>query len=269
MGIVAPGSSLTTIAGVPIVNITIMVLIITGGLGFFLWDDLFTHRFHVREYRLHTKIVLVTTSILLVSGTLAFYFIERHHAFSAFPEKQKWLMAAFQAVTPRTAGFNSVKLKSLSDSSTFLTIFLMFVGAASGSTGGGIKVNTFAVVVLSVIIYAMRGDSVNAFHRRLDDETIHKAFSASGLYLGSCLTGSFILCLQGFSMRDSLFEVFSAMGTVGLTRGITPLLPVLSKIVVIILMYFGRLGSLSVALAMSGQRERPHFHNISEEILIG
>lgn len=269
MGIRAPGTSFMTAAGVPVINFTIMVLIITGGLGFYLWDDLSAHKFHFSQYRLHTKIVLMMTGILLVGGTVGFYLIESHHAFAGYSVGQKWLMAAFQAVTPRTAGFNTVSMKKLSEGGTLLTILLMFIGAGSGSTGGGIKVNTFAVLVLSVFIYANRRDDVNLFHRRLREKTIRKAFSAAGLYLSGCFFGCMVLCLQGFHLEDSLFEVFSAMGTVGLTRGITPMLPALSKVVIILLMFSGRLGSLSVALAMAGTRQRPKLHNVSEEILIG
>ncbi|MCI2058185.1 MAG: Trk family potassium uptake protein [Oscillibacter sp.] len=269
MGIVKPGTSFMTAADVPVVNLTIMMLIIVGGLGFFLWDDLFRHRLHFREYRLHTKLVLTGTAILLVGGTLGFYFLERGHAFAGVSQGQKWLMAAFQSVTPRTAGFNTVDLKALSPGGTFLTILLMFVGAGSGSTGGGIKVNTIAVVVLCILAYAKRKDSISVFHRRVDDETTREAFSAVGLYLAGCLVGCMILCAQGFLMEDSIFEVFSAMGTVGLTRGITPHLPVLSKLTIILLMYFGRLGSLSVAMAVTGSRQNPRVHNVSEKVLIG
>lgn len=270
MGIRAPGSSFTTAANVPVLNITLMLLIIVGGLGFFLWDDLFTHKLRFHEYRLHTKIVLTTTAILLAGGTAAFYFLERNHAFAGVPEGQKWLMSAFQAVTPRTAGFNTVDMKALSGGGTLLTVLLMFIGAGSGSTGGGIKVNTFAVIILSILSYARRNDGVDIFHRRLDDETTHKAFTATGLYLSACICGGMVLCIQGFHLDDAIFEVFSAMGTVGLSRGISAALPTASKIAVILLMFSGRLGSLSVAMAMTGiHHHRPHVRNISEKILIG
>lgn len=269
MGIRAPGSSFVTAAGVPVINLTIMLLIVTGGLGFYLWDDLSTHKLHFKQYRLHTKIVLSGTAIAIVSGTILFYLLERNHAFAAYPNGQKWLMAAFQSVTPRTAGFNTVNLRKLSEGSTLLTILLMFVGAGSGSTGGGIKINTFAAMLLGVLAYARQEDGVNIFHRRISKETVYKAYSAAGLYLTACLIGCMVLCFQGFHIEDAVFEVFSAMGTVGLTRGITPLLPVLSKLVIILLMFSGRLGSLSVALAMTGTRQRPHIHNVTEEILIG
>lgn len=269
MGVAAPGSSFTTAAGVPLVNLTLMALIITGGLGFVLWDDVITHKWRVREYRLHTKIVLITTAILIFGSAAVFYLLEGDHAFSGLPTSQKVLMSFFQSVTPRTAGFNTVDMKSLSEGGTLLTMLLMFIGAGSGSTGGGIKVNTFAVLLLSVITYARHWDGVNLFHRRLDDEIVHKAFASASLYLTTCLCGCMVLCIQGFHIDDALFESISAIGTVGLSRGITALLPIASKISIILLMFSGRLGSLSVAMAVTGFRQRPHVKNINEKILIG
>lgn len=269
MGIRAPGSSFTTAAGSWLVNLTLMALIIIGGLGFLVWDDLITKRLRHAKYRLQTKIVLATTVSLLVLGTLFFYLIEGGHAFAGLPTGQKILMSMFQAVTPRTAGFNTVDMKSLSGGGTLLTIILMFIGAGSGSTGGGIKVNTFAVLILGVWACARRRDSINVFHRRLDDETIHKAYSSVSQYLITCIVGCMVLCLQGFQLDDALFESFSAIGTVGLTRGITPFLPMASKIVVILMMYSGRVGSLSVAMAVTGSRHKTQLRNSTEKILIG
>jgi len=270
MGIVSPGTSFTTAAGVPLVNITIMLLIITGGLGFVLWDDVLVHKWKVREYALHTKIVLLTTAALIFGGAAAFYLLESRHAFAGLPVSQKILMSFFQSVTPRTAGFNTVDMKNLSEGGTLLTMVLMFVGAGSGSTGGGIKVSTFTVLLLSVIAYARRWDGINLFRRRLDGEVVHKAFASVNLYLTTCLVGCMVLCIQGFHLEDALFESLSAIGTVGLSRGITAMLPSASKIAIILLMFSGRVGSLSVAMAMTGlRRQRPTIKNINEKILIG
>lgn len=146
-------------------NVVLMALIICGGLGFLVWDDVLTKGLHPRRWRLHSKIVITATAVLLVGGTAAFYFLERDGAFSGVPEGQKVLMAAFQSVTPRTAGFNTVDLMALSESATLLTMMLMFVGAGSGSTGGGIKVNTFAVLVLETLSQIRRKEDVNVFRR--------------------------------------------------------------------------------------------------------
>ena len=140
------GASLTTEAGEPLLNIVLMVLIICGGLGFLVWDDILTHGFRVRRWRLHSKIVAFSTSLLFVGGAAAFYLLEKDHAFAGLPTGQKLLMSAFQSVTPRTAGFNTVDLAALSESGTLLTLILMFIGAGSGSTGGGIKV--FRILIL-------------------------------------------------------------------------------------------------------------------------
>ena len=263
------GASLTTAAGEPFLNVVLMALIICGGLGFLVWDDVLTHGAHFRRWRLHSKIVLVSTSVLFAGGAVAFWLLERDHAFAGLPLGQQWLMAAFQSVTPRTAGFNTTDLSALSESGTLLTMILMFIGAGSGSTGGGIKVNTFAVLVLGALAQVRRKPDVNVLHRRLDDETIHRAHNSVSLYFLACLLGCMVLCAQGIRLDDALFEAISAMGTVGLTRGVTPLLPELSKLTVLLMMFSGRVGSMSVAMAITRDRPAPRIRNIPEKILIG
>lgn len=263
------GSSLTSIAGAVVPNVVLMALIICGGLGFLVWDDVLTKGLHPRRWRLHSKIVITATAVLLVGGTAAFYFLERDGAFSGVPEGQKVLMAAFQSVTPRTAGFNTVDLMALSESATLLTMMLMFVGAGSGSTGGGIKVNTFAVLVLETLSQIRRKEDVNVFRRRLDEETIHRAHASVTMYIMACLLGCLVLCLQGISLENALYETISAIGTVGLTRGVTPVLPELSKAVVLLLMFAGRVGSMSVAMAVTRDHPAPRVRNVPEKILIG
>ncbi len=263
------GASLTTAAGEPLLNIVLMALVVFGGMGFLVWDDLLTHGCHVRRWRLHSKIVLSFTSVLFVGGAAAFYFLERDHAFAGAPMGQQLLMASFQSVTTRTAGFNTADLTALSESGTLLTLILMFIGAGSGSTGGGIKVNTFAVLLLSAFAQARRKEDVNVFRRRLDRDDIHKAYSNVSMYFLACLVGCMVLCAQGVSMDDALFEAISAIGTVGLTRGLTPSLPELSKLAVLLLMFAGRVGSMSVAMAVTRDRPQPKLRNIPEKILIG
>lgn len=263
------GSSLTSIAGAVLPNVVLMALIIAGGLGFLVWDDLLTHGRHIRRWRLHSKIVLTFTSVLFLLGTLAFYLLEGDRAFAGLPLGQKILMSAFQSVTPRTAGFNTVDLAALSESGTLMTLILMFIGAGSGSTGGGIKVNTFAVLVLAAMARVRRQDDVNIFRRRLDEETVQRAYSSVVMYFLACLAGCMVMCFQGVSLDDALFEAISAMGTVGLTRGVTPLLPMASKIAVLLMMFAGRVGSMSVAMAMTRDRPAPKLRNIPEKILIG
>lgn len=263
------GASLTTAAGAILPNVVLMALVICGGLGFLVWDDLLTHGRHIRRWRLHSKIVLSFTSALFVGGALAFYVLERDYAFAGVPTGQKILMAAFQSVTTRTAGFNTVDLKALSESSTLLTMILMFIGAGSGSTGGGIKVNTFAALLLSAFAHARRKEDVNIFRRRLDQNDVQKAYSNVCMYFLACLVGCMVLCVQGVSMDDALFEAISAIGTVGLTRGLTPSLRSLSKLAILLLMFAGRVGSMSVAMAVTRDQPQAKVRNVPEKILIG
>ena len=179
-------------------------------------------------------------------------------------------MAAFQSVTARTAGFATVDQASLSQGGVLLMLVLMFVGAASGSTGGGVKVNTFAVLLLGVRARIRRQDDLNIFRRRLDEEDIHKASSTAGIYLLGVLAGCMVLCVQGVDLTDALYETFSAMSTVGLSRNLTASLPALSKWAVILMMFAGRVGSMSVVLAMTkGKRAQNSLRYVPEKILIG
>ena len=263
------GSSLTTVACEPYLNIVLMLLIVAGGMGFLVWDDALTHGRNFRRWRLHSKIAFTSTLALFLLGGVAFFIIEGDNAFAGHTVGEKALMAAFQSVTPRTAGFNTVDLMALSESGTLLTIVLMFIGAGSGSTGGGIKVNTFSVIVLSALNRVRRKDDVELFGRRIEEKDIGKAYSTVTMYFLVCMTGCMVLCLQGITLDDALFESISAMGTVGLTRGVTPTLPALSKLVVTMMMFAGRVGSMSVAMAITRDRPAAKRRNVAEGILIG
>ena len=263
------GTSLTSIAGEPLPNIVLMALVICGGLGFLVWDDLLIHGRHVRRWRLHSKIVVFSTTLLFVGGAMAFYFIERDYAFAGAGPGKRALMAAFPSVTCRTAGFNTAPLTALSQSGTLLTMSLMFIGAGSGSTGGGAKVNTIAVLFLSAAAQIRRKEDVNVFRRRLDTATIQRAYSSVSVFFMACLAGTMVMCLQGISLDSALFEAISAVGTVGLTRGVTPYLPELSKLTVLLMMFAGRVGSMSVAMAVTRDKPQPKLRNIPEKILIG
>lgn len=263
------GASLTTAAGEPLLNTVLMVLVICGGLGFLVWDDLLTYGRHVRRWRLHSKIVLSFTSLLFAGGAVAFYFLEGGHAFAGEPVPKRILMAAFQSVTSRTAGFNTADLARLSQGGVLLTMALMFVGAGSGSTGGGIKVNTAAALLLGALAQIRRREDVNVFRRRLDSSVIQRAHSSVSLYFLLCIAGCMVLCVQGVPLAGALFEAVSAMGTVGLSLGVTPGLPDLSKFTVLLMMFAGRVGSMSVAMAVTRSRPLPRVRNIPEKILIG
>ena len=263
------GTSLTGAAEEPLLTIVLMLLIICGGLGFLVWDDLLTHGVRFRKWRLHSKIAFSSTLTLFLLGAVVFYIVENDHAFLEAGTSEKLLLAAFQSVTTRTAGFNTVDLSTLSEGGKLVTMVLMFIGAGSGSTGGGIKVNTFTVIAFSTIFRIWRKDDVEMFQRRLDDADVHKAFSAVSMYVMVCVAGCMVLCLQGVSIENALFESISAIGTVGLTLGLTPNLSTLSKVAVTLMMFAGRVGSMSVAMAMTKNRPQPKVRSVPEKILIG
>ena len=264
------GTSIVTEAGEPFLNLVLMALIICGGLGFLVWDDALTHGRRFRRWRLHSRMSLAVTLSLFAGGAVAFWFLEADHAFAGTDGPTRALMAAFQSVTARTAGFASVDQGTLSQGGVLLMLVLMFVGAGSGSTGGGVKVNTFAVLVLGVRSRIRRQDDMNVFHRRLDEGDIRNAYSAASLYLFGALCGCMVLCVQGAGLTDALYETFSAMSTVGLSRNLTASLPALSKWAVILMMFAGRVGSMSVVLAMTkGKRAQNSLRYVPEKILIG
>ena len=269
MGKIAPFSSLTSYSGDAVVNITIMVLVVTGGLGFFIWDDLTAKKWHFSRYQLHSKIMITATLFLIVFPAVLFYLLEESHAFSGMDTGERILASFFHSITPRTAGFNTVPITSLSSGGQVLSMILMLIGAGPGSTGGGMKVTTVVVIVLAVVARARNRNELNIFSRRLEEDARTRATSSAGFYLMLSVAGWFILCLQGFSVADALFESLSALGTVGLSTGITTHLSAVSRIAIMLLMYSGRVGSLSVAMALAKRRETSELKNISEKIIVG
>ncbi len=269
LGTISPYCSLVPYQSNPVVIITIGSLIILGGLGFFLWNDIGQKKLHFSKYSLHTKIMLVGTFILVFGGAGLFLITERDAAFKGMDTGTRLLSAFFQSVTARTAGYNSCDQAAMSSAGALLTIILMFVGAGPGSTGGGVKVTNVAVLFFGVRAKILNRKGVSTFKRTIDDESSETASLNVTLYLILAITGSMIVCLQGFSIRDSFYEVFSAIGTVGLTMGITRSLNVLSKLVIICLMYLGRVGSLSVAIAVMPHRDTTsHMKFPTEKIIL-
>lgn len=252
------------------VNIVIMSLIIIGGLGFLVWDDIAKNKLCIKKYMLHTKIVLSATALLLAGGTLFFFFSESGGVLSDMDIKGKLLSSAFAAVTPRTAGFNTVDIAALSDGGKLMTILLMFIGGNPGSTAGGIKTTTFAVIVLFIYSYIKKEKYCHVFKRSLKSDVIKKASTVFFINLFLAVFAIFVIILhQDISFTDAAVEAFSAIGTVGMTTGITRQLSVLSKIIIMLLMYCGRIGSLSFALSFSESKKVPDIKHPSEELLIG
>ncbi|KXL54435.1 potassium/sodium uptake protein NtpJ [Anaerotignum neopropionicum] len=270
MGIKEPFCSLVPYANDFLINFTVMALIIIGGIGFFIWEDLYKHGLQWKRYYLHTKVVLATTGILIFGGALLFFIFERSATGAEMPMKERMVSALFQSVTCRTAGFNTIDTGSMSEGSKLLSILLMFIGGSPGSTAGGIKTTTCAAFVLYMISGVRREGSATVFGRSLMPDALGRAISIFTINLGVVLIGALILCaLQPFSGIDAMFEVFSAMGTVGLSTGITRQLTAASAGVITLVMFLGRVGSVSLASALLEKKAKPPVTLPTEKIIIG
>lgn len=252
MGVKAPFSSLTGYTGDLIVNLTIMLLIVVGGLGFLTWGDLFAHRLHFREYRLQSKLILVTTAALLLFGFLFFLLYEfRLPQWAGMSPKESVLAAIFQSVTPRTAGFNTVELSRISEPGQLLTILLMLTGGSPGSTAGGFKTTTLAVLLLSAAAVFRKRRGAQCFGRRVQDGVLQNACAIFMLYVLFFLAGGILICaIDQVPLMDALFEAASAIGTVGLSLGGTARFSMASRMILVFLMYVGRVGGLTLVYAV-------------------
>ena len=270
MGGQTPYSSFVAYYDDWLVNLVIMSLIIIGGIGFIVWDDLSRNKLHFRKYMLQTKIVLVTTAILVFGGGLLFYLLERNHLLVGMNTSGKILTSLFSSVTARTAGFNTTDTAALTDGSKLLTIILMFIGGSPGSTAGGIKTTTLVVLLLCVHSNIKQTYGINIFGRRLENDAVKRAGTILTINLLLAVTASLaIMAIQPLGFSDILFETFSAIGTVGMTTGITRALHPISRCIIILLMYCGRIGSLSFALAFVQSKRKPHVQQPAEAINIG
>ena len=270
MGKYGQFSSITGFQDDVIVNVTIMLLIVIGGIGFIVWNDMITQKWNFKKYQLHSKIALTATLILIFGGAVLFFIFENNAAFADLNTGEKIMAAFFQSITPRTAGFNSVEMSELSESGHLLTIMLMFIGGSPGSTAGGIKTTTFVVVLLGAIASARHYTHINAFKKRLDESIVKEASAITTLYILAIIISTLVICaIQPFSMKDVLFEVVSAVGTVGLTAGITTSLGSVSKLIIIGLMFAGRVGGLTLALVLAEKKTNVILDRPVEKILIG
>ena len=244
--------SLTSYVSSPSINFTIMLLIVTGGIGFLTWDDIWENKWHFRHYRMQSKVILVTTSLLIALPAAFFFFTD----FSALPTERRLLTSLFQSVTPRTAGFNTVALPAMSSASQGLMVLLMLIGGSPGSTAGGIKTTTLAVLLANAAATFRQCENAQLFGRRIDYSTIKTASTILTMYLTLFFGGAvFISTYENLPLVSCLFETASAVGTVGLTLGITPQLHIPSQIVLITLMYLGRVGGLTlIYAALSGEK---------------
>ncbi len=262
MGNFEPYSSLVSFQDNWYLNMIIMLLIIIGGLGFLVWKDIIDNRGHFSKMRLHTKIVITTTIILIFGGALFICFCEQGNA--------TILSSLFQSVTARTAGFNTVDLSKIRETTQLIIIILMFVGGSSGSTAGGIKTTTIAVMLVNIISMFKQKKGVEVFKRRISDEIVKMASCVLMAYLVLTLIVSLIICqLENISYITVLFECVSAIATVGLTIGITSQLGVISQCLLALLMLFGRVGSITFLLAFASNRVTPLAKAPAEKIQIG
>ena len=250
------------------VNLVITSLIILGGIGFATMEDIrynFLPGFRFNKLKLHTKIVLTTTFFLLVFGTICLIISEYNNTMQGFSNNQRFLSAYFQSVTCRTAGFNTIDISRLTNASVLICIFLMYVGASPGSTGGGIKTTSFAIIVLSAFAYIRGSKDVTSFGRKIPEELIKRVLALLAISLAFIILLVFILMMvEPFRFDKILFEAVSAFGTVGLSMGITPQLSSLGKVIIIILMYIGRVGPLTFIFALS-ERKTPIKYLVPEE----
>ena len=271
MGRYGQFSSLTMFNGDILVNTVIMILIVIGGIGFLVWDDIYKNKLQFQKYKLHSKIVLVTTFFLIVFSAFAFYILERKNLMVDMEIKNIILSSLFQAITPRTAGFNTIDTASLTEGSKLLTMMLMVIGGSPGSTAGGIKTTTFIVAILTILSNVKRSNDLNIFGRRLEDSILIRAYSIITIYIVGAIIAMILISLiqPGLLLGDIAFEVFSAIGTVGLSTGLTSKLVGQSKLIIILLMYCGRVGSLSVLLAVTVNKSSALVKNPVEKITIG
>ena len=263
-------SSLTAYEGDILVNLVVMVLIVVGGIGFIVWDDIVRNKWHFRKYLLHTKLVLLVTGILIFGGTVLFLIFERNNLFAGMNAREQILGALFSSVTARTAGFNTVDTASLTDASKVLTIVLMFIGGSPGSTAGGIKTTTLLVMIIVASSMIHQSYGANIFGRKLHEDAIRRASTVFMINLVLAITAIIIIvAVQPLPFLDVMFEVFSAIGTVGMTTGITRSLTFIPKLVIILLMFTGRLGSLSFALVFAQRKIQAPVQYPHEKIIVG
>ena len=258
--------SLTGYVQNPVINIAIMLLIITGGIGFLTWDDICENKLHFHRYRMQSKVIVIVTLVLIVLPALFFFFAD----FGALPLGERIQAALFQSVTPRTAGFNTVDLSAMSGASLGVMILLMLIGGSPGSTAGGMKTTTLAVLLANAAATFRRRDSAQFFGRRLDCGAVKTAATILTMYLVLFFGGGvFISIYENLPLSSCLYEAASAAGTVGLTLGITPQLHIPSQMVLIALMYLGRVGGLTLIYAALSGKKTSNAKLPLEEITVG
>lgn len=269
----APFVSLTAYAADPVVSLTIGALVILGGLGFCVWGDVLDCKFNFKKFQLNTKVVLTVNVTLIVASMLLYLLFERNNpSYEGFNFGEKMLASLFNAVTPRSAGFATTDCASLSDSGTLLTIVLMFIGGGSGSTAGGIRVGTFAVIVMGMLSVFRGMRDINIGKKRIEYSLLSQALAILTACLMILTIAILIICAvepPETSLSAVVFESVSALSNAGLSQSLTPQLCAVSKIIIIFLMYAGRVGILTLALALGEKRTAAAIRKPVDTLLIG
>ncbi len=273
-GTIAGTGSMSYYAKDPLVCLTLCALIIVGGLGFCVWGDIWESRGNPKKLQLYTKVILIVNTVLIVAGTLLFLLFERNStAYEGMNFGERLLASLFNSVTARTAGFYTTDPSALSDSGSILMIILMFIGGSSGSTAGGIKVGTFTVIIMGMVAAFRAKKDINVGKRRIDSRLLSQALAIFAAYLLLAVTATVVICAiepdgEGTTLR-AVFEAVSALGTVGLSMGYTETLHWASKLVLILLMYTGRAGVLTLAFALGRKRETAEIRRPVDTFFIG
>ena len=270
--ILGTGQSVATLNHDPVVMFTLMGLIVVGGLGFFVWEEVVTTR-KWKKLSVYTRLVLCVTATLILGGAALILLLEWNNpnTFGEMSVPQKLMNGLFQSVTLRTAGFAAVDQAALTDGSKGLSLLLMLIGGSSGSTAGGVKTVTFLVLCLFVISRARGRSTVTVLHRNVPHEKVLDAATIVGVVVFLALSGAvFITATSPVSFTDAIFETVSALATVGLTAGVTPLLSIPAQFVIILFMYFGRVGILTLSLGfLMGNQAQERFRYADTNLLIG
>lgn len=271
-GSVQPGASVSLFAGDPVVCITLMALVVIGGLGFFVWEEVITVR-KFKKFSVYTKLVLMTTGVLLVGFALVYLILEwdNPNTIGNMPVWQKIMNAMFQSVTIRTAGFFSFDQGGMTEGAKAVSVLGMLIGGSAGSTAGGIKTVTFLLLVLSLVSNARGKSTVNIFKRTIPESKITDAMTIASLMIGLTFIGAVVITVTSpVNFIDALYEAASALATVGLTTGITTSLSLVAQLLVIVFMFFGRVGILTISLGfLMSNRAQERYHYANTNILIG
>ena len=265
MGVKGKFSSLTSFVTNPLLNMTIMTLIVVGGIGFFTWLDIRENKWHITKYRLQSKVVLGVSAFLIFAPAVLFFFLE----FQDLPLGERIWSSLFQSVTTRTAGFNTADLAGMTDSGKMGMVLLMLIGGSPGSTAGGMKTTTAAVLFAMAISVFRKNEQAHLYNRRIAEETQRNAATIFVLYMMLFISSAmFISYVEKVSLITAFFETASAVGTVGLSLGLTPKLCLASRLILVCLMFFGRVGGLTLIFATISEK-RTEYKYPQEKITVG